>query len=90
MNVNTEPRNGYVFLKEYMQMAGAISAISVYGKITICPSKETLGFEPHERESNWFAYVQGEKDQVAILGCQIRGFHFTEQLPSHPNTFFVS
>jgi hypothetical protein len=83
------PRNGYVILKEYIRAPKGVQVISVYGMVTICAAKDELGFDTHDRESNWFAYIEGKKDQMAILGCQVRAFHFTDEVPTHPDTLVL-
>jgi hypothetical protein len=89
--IDRTPRKGAVILKDWIKAPDGTNRIGVYGKITVCEAKATVGFSPAKTESNWFAYVENDetKAAMAILGCQIRAIYFTEKEPTHTDTFIV-
>lgn len=61
---------GVVYLKEFMG-----EHIGFAGMVSVVEAKTVLGFDTHDRESNWFAEICGAIETVIIPGCQVRGVH---------------
>lgn len=87
--MNLTPRNGTVIVKEWIKCPSGTLVQGVYGKVTIADVKSTLGFESSDRESNWFAYVEGENEAMGILGCQIRSVFFSDEVPTHSDVLVL-
>lgn len=74
---------GTVLPKEWIRWHTGKQYAGFYGKIYVYQDKEVYGFSTRGNESNWFIRIQGEKESINLLGCQIRGViaHITEPTP---------
>lgn len=79
---------GAVMLKDWMGCPDGRNYMIIAGNITVHQNKDLVGFEASNREANFVVIVHGEKNQMGIFGCQIRGVYDGEFVT--PTTYQVT
>lgn len=78
---NNKEEFGVVILKDWLVSPTTGENVkNVAGKITLVQAKEDFGFQPKGNETNWGIEVKGSKQNVLILGCQIKAIYYGEKL----------
>lgn len=72
----SEARQGTVILKDWMMCPDGQTYLAITGTVTVVEAAEAIGFKTSRTESNFAAKITGEKEEVFVLGCQIRSFFF--------------
>lgn len=68
------PKFGTVHLKEWIDLPENKHSVKMLqGNITVYQNKDLCGFDASNKEANWCLKIAGEKEEMYIFGCQIRG-----------------
>lgn len=84
-----EYQYGTVYLREYMVQRNGGNYIGLTGAITVTPDKEAFGFAARNTDANYVVTIAGERETIAILGCQIRGAIFHAPGETATKNFYV-
>ena len=80
---------GTVCLREFMIQLDGASYIGLTGRIRVIPDKEAYGFAARNTDANYVVTIAGERETIAILGCQIRGAIFHAPGETATKNFYV-